>query len=92
MSTQIGICLMLVVISYLIVVNAVPAPSTSMERQDQKQSSAAFFERFGVDDVDKEMLLHSKRVLNKKWARFFQGSQLPYTVAFPALIRNSVTS
>jgi hypothetical protein len=51
---------MLVVISYLIVVNAVPAPSTSMERQDQKQSSAAFFERFRVDDVDKEMLLHSK--------------------------------
>jgi hypothetical protein len=31
-----------------------------MERQDQKQSSAAFFERFRVDDVDKEMLLHSK--------------------------------
>jgi hypothetical protein len=34
------------------------------------------------------MLLHSKWALNKKSAGFFQGSQLPYTVAFPALIRS----
>ncbi len=101
MSTQICLCFMLISILYLNLANSVPAISKDMEEQDQTRSSDVLFERFGVDpgylfgnrpyhddDADKDAILHMKRGLfQKKWARFFQGSQTPYTIAFPALMR-----
>ena len=48
---------------------------------------------FAFDDVDelgtgKFMLYNDKRELGKKWAKLFQDSHSPYTIAFPALIRS----
>ncbi|CAF3538615.1 unnamed protein product [Rotaria sp. Silwood1] len=71
-----------------------------MEQQDQKRSLAGFFGRFNVNphylltnrlyhgnDVDTDLLYDEKRQSNKKWAKMSQGSQSPFTIAFPALIR-----
>lgn len=48
---------------------------------------------FAFDDADdlgngKFMIYNDKRDLGKKWARLFQESHSPYTIAFPALIRS----
>ncbi len=74
----------------VIYINAKPALSADIELQNPKYSDAAMMERFidhPYDDIDEDEILHNKRQLNKKWAKFYQGAQSPYTIAFPALIR-----
>ena len=91
---------MLVTMIYLNMVNVVSATSTNMKRSEQKRFPPAFFGRSGVDpsylltnrpyyddDLDNNVAFFNKRELKKKWANFFQRSQSPYTIAFPALIR-----
>ena len=99
MLSHICLCLMLMTMTYIIIVNAKPAPSANTDLQKQKYSDAAMIERFNSDhflldhpyddddDIDDEEILHDKRQLKKKWAKFYQGAQSPYTIAFPALIR-----
>jgi len=82
-------------------VNALPAPLTDGEIQNKKFSDVPMLERFGIgpnhvlinrpnddDNIDEDEILQIKRQLNKKWAKFYQGAQSPYTIAFPALIRS----
>jgi len=81
-------------------VNALPVSSTDAEIQNNKLYDAPMFERFGIgsnqflvrhpysdDNIEEDEILHDKRQLKKKWAKFYQGAQSPYTIAFPALIR-----
>ena len=101
MFTQIGLCLMLIALTYVNVVNTVPLSSTNMEQQQQaKRLTSAFFGKFPVDptyllenhpyyyndNINTDVFFH-KRQLSKKWGNLFQRSQSPYTIAFPALIR-----
>ncbi len=100
MFTQLGIYLIFVTVIYLNIANTVSATSANMEQSVQKRFPGGFFGRFGIDpdhlfanrpyyddDVDKDAMFFKKRQLKKKWTNFFQRSQSPYTIAFPALIR-----
>jgi hypothetical protein len=92
---------MLITVNYINTVNALPAPSTDAEIEHNRLSDASMFQRLGIgsnhflinrqynddDNVDEDEIVHQKRELIKKWAKFHQGAQSPYTIAFPALIR-----
>jgi hypothetical protein len=83
-------------------VDALPTSSKDVDAQNRKLSDAFMLEQFGVgsnhfltnrryddnDNIDEDEIIHDKRQLQKKWAKFFQGAQSPYTIAFPALIRS----
>lgn len=84
-------------------INTLPAPSTDADIENNKLVDASMFDRFGVgsdrflinhqfndndDQIDEDEVIHEKRQLRKKWAKFFQGGHSPYTIAFPALIRS----
>jgi len=100
MFTQIGIYLVFVTVILINVAKSVPVALTNVEHSDQKRFAAAYSGRYGIDpsylltnrpyydnDADTNALFFKKRQLNKKWAKSFQRSQSPYTIAFPALIR-----
>ncbi len=91
---------MFITVVYLNIANGVSGKSTNIEPATQKRFFPAFFGRFGTDpnylltnrayyddDFGKDVIFHKKRQLKKKWTKFLQGSQSPYTIAFPALIR-----
>ncbi len=100
MLPHIYLCMILMTVTYLNTVNAKPAPSADRDLQNQKFSDAAMMKHFGSnqflishpydegdDSIDEDEIRYEKRQSNKKWAKFYQGSQSPYTIAFPALIR-----
>jgi len=91
---------MFVTVVYLNIVNDVFATSVNTKQLDQKRYLPASFGRFGTDpsylvtnhpyyddNVGRDVMFFKKRQLKKKWAKLFQRSQSPYTIAFPALIR-----
>jgi len=94
------IYLSIVLMTVIYTANALPAPLTDAEIQNKKFSDVSMLGRFGVgsnhflinhpyddDNIDEDEILQEKRQLKKKWAKFYQGAQSPYTIAFPALIR-----
>jgi hypothetical protein len=91
---------MFLIVIYLNIANAASVASANMEQSDQKRYFAPSLERFGIDpnyllsshsyyndNASKDAMLYKKRQLKKKWAKLGQGSQSPFTIAFPALIR-----
>ena len=91
---------MLVAIIVLQVIASVRSISNNLDQQHQRRFSPMSFEQFGVDsnyrsanrvfddeESDKDMMVHQKRQVKKKWAKLYQDSHSPYTIAFPALIR-----
>ncbi len=87
MLSHIYLCMILATVIY---VNGKPALSADIEPQNPKYTDEAMMERLidhPYDDIYEEENFHDKRQLNKKWAKFYQGAQSPYTIAFPALIR-----
>ncbi|CAF3167363.1 unnamed protein product [Rotaria socialis] len=100
MFTQSGMQIVVMTIVYLCIANTALATSTDMEQEDQQKPSTRLFGQFNAEpnyiltdrpyysnDVDTDAIFHTKRQLKKKWAKYIQGSQSPYTIAFPALIR-----
>lgn len=93
------LCLWMTAVLVVAYVNALPAPLADADLQNQKFSAATMIERLGPnrflvnrpyddeENIDEDEMLHAKRQLKKKWAKFYQGPQSPYTIAFPALIR-----
>jgi hypothetical protein len=90
---------MLMTVTFINTVHAIPVSLADTEMQNKKLSDALMFGRFGSthflmnrqaddDNIDDDEILYQKRQLKKKWARFHQGAQSPYTIAFPALIRS----
>ncbi|CAF2636742.1 unnamed protein product [Rotaria sp. Silwood2] len=81
-------------------VNSIPVSATNLDTQNKELSDAFMLEQYGIgpnhfltgrqyddDRVDEDEILPEKRHYKKKWAKFYQGVQSPYTIAFPALIR-----
>ncbi|CAF0736063.1 unnamed protein product [Adineta steineri] len=103
MFTQTGLYLLVLTIVYFKLFNPVFALPTDAKEQDEERSFATMLGQFANnpgyflvnrpdnnDNIDKEMYLHKKREMKRKWSKFFQGSQgsqSPYAIAFPALIR-----
>lgn len=101
MLSYIGLCVMLLTVNYISTVDAIPAPSTSISAQNQKFSNGVLLEQYGDgsahslfnhqyddDHIDDDEFVPEKKHLKKKWAKYHQGIQSPYTIAFPALIRS----
>ncbi|CAF1325710.1 unnamed protein product [Adineta ricciae] len=97
MLTYIYLCFMFTTLTYL---NAIPVSSINLESDhNNRLLDAILLERLGLGStyhlthpqyendylVDDE-LLHGKRDIEKKWAKF-QAGRAGYTIAFPALIR-----
>ncbi|CAF3224468.1 unnamed protein product [Rotaria socialis] len=100
MLTQVGLCIMLMMMLFLRICTAMPASSSNIGTQNKELSDAFMLEQYGVDSnnfltdrqyeddhINEDDIFPEKRQLNKKWAKFYQGPQSPYTIAFPALIR-----
>lgn len=100
MLTYIYLCIILLTVN---TINTLPAPLTDADIQDNKLTDPSILERFGVgsnqlllnrqfidddEQIDNDDIVHDKRQLKKKWAKFFRDSHSPYTIAFPALIRS----
>ena len=87
---------MFITLLYPTTINGIP---TDLNHEDQKRSFTPFFGRYSLDpdyffnnQIYKNKMangfaFHKKRQLKSKWTDFFQPSQTPYTIAFPALIR-----
>lgn len=70
-----------------------------LSHEDEKRSFVPFIGRYSfhpeyfLDNqaykhkIGKDVPFYKKRQLKSKWTDFFQLSQTPYTIAFPALIR-----
>jgi hypothetical protein len=101
MFTQTGLYSVIAILTYLALFNYASAMPSDASEQDQKRSLATLLGRAGLerdylpasrpqdfDDEDNGAVLH-KRAMKRKWANFFQGgSESPYAIAFPALIRS----
>ncbi|CAF1546972.1 unnamed protein product [Adineta ricciae] len=102
MFTKTGSSLVLLAIACLALLNFISAIPTNAEEQDDKQSVGTLLERFGIDhdylsenhpnnnddDHENRVVMLKRRAMKRKWAKFFQGSESPYAIAFPALIRS----
>jgi hypothetical protein len=87
--------------TYFNTVNAIPAPPTDIDMLNKRLYDASMIERLGFgtnyfvnngqydnDNSDQDEILHEKRQLKKKWAKFYRGAPGSFTIAFPALIRS----
>lgn len=86
---------------FLNTLNAIPAaPSTNLDTQTKELSDTIMVEPYGLglnhfltnhpyedDHIIEDEVFPERKQLKKKWAKFYQGAQSPYTIAFPALIR-----
>ncbi|UJR38498.1 hypothetical protein I4U23_031165 [Adineta vaga] len=100
MYKQTGFYLMVLIVIFLYLANSFSATSTNGLKLDQKRSFALLFGRYGLGsdtilphrpvngNENDNMAIPRRNDMKKKWARFFQGSQSPYSIAFPALIRS----
>ena len=100
MSSARLLSFILIVTIALQAINSVRSTSNNHDQQNKRRYSPMLFDRFSVDptnmltnrvfeddDPDNGMIVHQKRQLRKKWAKLYQDSHSPYTIAFPALIR-----
>jgi len=95
MSIHVNLCLLLVVATVFNTVSTAPTTSTDAEEHHKKLGTVVLLDRFAFDthnpssnfDENEDQTFPTKRELKKKWAKFYSGSQSPYTIAFPALIR-----
>lgn len=95
MLSQIYVWMMFISIVY---VHTLPATSPDAQLEQQKYSDAAMINRLAWEHIfvdqpleestDEDDLQYEKRQVKKKWSKLHQGSQSPYTIAFPALIRS----
>ncbi|UJR38496.1 hypothetical protein I4U23_031163 [Adineta vaga] len=101
MFTSTGLYVMLFTLTCLVLFNSVFTMPTDVEEQDQKRSIGNLFEQSGMDhdyvvvnqpnndnDNDNHVVFQKRREMKRKWAKFFQGADSPYAIAFPALIRS----
>ncbi|CAF1500142.1 unnamed protein product [Rotaria sp. Silwood1] len=100
MLAHICLCIMLMTMISLNTVNSIPVSAANLDNQNKQLSDPFMLEPYGIgsnhflngglyddDRIDEDEILPEKRQYKKKWAKFFQGAQSPYTIAFPALIR-----
>ncbi|UJR07676.1 hypothetical protein I4U23_011962 [Adineta vaga] len=100
MSTYIYLCLMFTTLIYLNTINGIPLSSLDLASDNNRLSDIISLERAGLgsnhywinpqysdDYMMDDEIVHGKRDIEKKWAKFHHGGRSAYTIAFPALIR-----